>query len=141
MVWGGLHGIYLTIERWGGKWLAAREIQWDGRVAAIVRRVAVWHLVCLSWLFFRGETFGQVLEMLQALGDWQTPVQLLSGSVVFVLVVGYLSQLMDGERCEKAWNHFAGWHPVWQGISAALGLMVILGLGPKGVAPFIYFAF
>lgn len=141
VAWGGLHGLYLTVERWGGRWLGSRGILWDGPVAKGLRRLAVWHLVCLSWLFFRGETFGQAMDMLRALTDWRTPVQLLSGSVIFVLCVGYLSQLMDGERCEKAWNRFECWHPALQGITAAVVLMVILGLGPKGVAPFIYFAF
>ncbi|MEX2606999.1 MAG: MBOAT family O-acyltransferase, partial [Kiritimatiellia bacterium] len=141
IAWGALHGIYLTVERWGGKLLAAKNIQWNGPVAAVVRRVAVWHLVCLSWLFFRGEDFEHALNMLRALGRWDVPVELLTGSVVFVLIVGYLTQLLDGERCEKAWDRFGGWHPVAQGVIAAAVLMVILGLGPKGVAPFIYFQF
>jgi len=141
IAWGGLHGSYLMIERWGGKWLQARDIQWDGPLAAILRRVVVWHLVCLSWLFFRGQSFGEAMGMLRSLGDWQAPVELLSWSVVFVLVVGYLSQLMDGDRCEKIWDRFEKWHPVKQGFLTAVILIVILGLGPKGVAPFIYFQF
>jgi len=56
-------------------------------------------------------------------------------------VIGYLTQLLDGERCCKAWNRFASLHPVVQGSLAAVVLVLILGLGPKGVAPFIYFQF
>lgn len=141
VAWGALHGIYLTLERWGGKFLAAREIHWDGPVAVGLRRLAIWHLVCLSWLFFRGQTFAQALGMLRALGNWQAPVELLTWSVVLVGIVGYLSQLMDGARCEKLWDRFTDWHPVAQGAAAAVVLVVILGLGPKGVAPFIYFQF
>jgi D-alanyl-lipoteichoic acid acyltransferase DltB (MBOAT superfamily) len=141
IAWGALHGTYLIVERWGGKFLAAKNIVWDGPVAAVMRRLAVWHLVCLSWLFFRGESFDSALQTLRSLGDWGKPVELLSWSVVLVLIIGYLSQLMDGERCEKAWDRFEAWHPVLQGVVASVVLMVILGLGPKGVAPFIYFAF
>jgi len=106
IAWGALHGAYLTVERWGGKFLAAKNIVWDGPVAAVMRRLAVWHLVCLSWLFFRGESFGHVLQMLRSLGDWQRPAELLTWSVILVLIIGYASQLMDGERCEKAWDTF-----------------------------------
>jgi D-alanyl-lipoteichoic acid acyltransferase DltB (MBOAT superfamily) len=141
IAWGALHGVYLTVERWGGKLLEARGIRWDGPVAAVLRRLAVWHLVCLSWLFFRGLNFAHALNMLRALGRWDVSVELLTGSVMLVLVVGYLTQFLDGDRCEKAWDRFGGWHPVAQGLIAAAVLMVILGLGPKGVAPFIYFQF
>ncbi len=141
IAWGALHGIYLTVERWGGKFLEARNIKWEGPVAAVLRRVAVWHLVCLSWLFFRGQSFGHAWGMLKTLGKWDMPVELLTWSVIFVIIVGYLAQLLDGSRCEKLWNRFERMHPVAQGIAAAVLFVALLGLGPKGVAPFIYFQF
>jgi len=141
IAWGALHGVYLTVERWMGLFMQKRGIVWNGWLAACFRRFMVWHLVCLSWLFFRGESFRHAMDMLKSLGQWDAPVQLLSGTIIVVLVVGYLSQLLDGERCEKAWDHFARWPAVVQGLAAAVVLMIILGLGPKGVAPFIYFDF
>lgn len=141
IAWGALHGLYLSVERVGGRLLSAKGVRWDGPVAAVLRRVAVWHLVCLSWLFFRGESFEHALDMLRSLGDFGRPVELLGGGVLLVLLAGYLSQLLDGDRCEKAWDRLNRLHPVAQGVCAAAVFVVILGLGPQGVAPFIYFQF
>jgi len=141
IVWGALHGIYLTIERWGGKLLKSRGLTWSGPIAGFIRRFTVWHLVCLSWLFFRCASFENAWEMLRSLSVWEGSVSKVTWSVCFVIVIGYLTQLLDGERCCKAWNRFASLHPVVQGSLAAVVLVLILGLGPKGVAPFIYFQF
>ncbi len=141
IAWGALHGAYLSMERVGGRWMDRRGIRFQGVTAGIIRRVWVWHLVCLSWLFFRGQSFGDAVEMLRALGRTDASLQLLTVPVLVVMVVGYLAQLLDGERCERAWNAFGAWHPVWQGLIAAAVLTMILGLGPQGVAPFIYFQF
>ena len=141
IVWGALHGTYLTIERWMGQFLTSRNIQWNGKLQMIVSRVLVWHLVCLSWLFFRCLTFADAWQMIQALTQWSMDIQHVSWSVCMVMVIGYLTQLLDGERCEKAWDAFSVVHPLLQGVVAALVFVLILGLGPSGVAPFIYFQF
>ncbi|MFN2352138.1 MAG: MBOAT family protein [Kiritimatiellia bacterium] len=141
IVWGGLHGLYLIIERLGSAWLVRRNRHWSGPWAALVRGLIVWHLVCFAWLFFRGQSFGDALAMLQAMTRWRQPVELVTTMVPVMLVVGYLTQLLDGHRCERLWDWIGRRHPVWLGLAAAVGLTIILGLGPKGVAPFIYFQF
>lgn len=65
----------------------------------------------------------------------------MSALLLGVMVVGGFTQFMDGDRMERAWNRFSGWHPVVQGVSAAVLLVAILALGPEGVSPFIYFQF
>ncbi len=139
IIWGALHGFYLVVERLGGQLLARCGRNWSGAGAGILRGLAVWHLVCFSWLFFRCQSFGGAAAMLQALARWRQPVECVSGMVLAVIAVGYLTQLLDGRRCERWWNVFGRWHPLWQGAAAAAVLTLILGLGPKGVAPFICF--
>lgn len=141
IAWGGLHGLYLCGERMLGQWMDRRGRRFDGWAAAITRRFVVWHLVCLSWLFFRGESFADAIAMLRALGRGAEPIQLLGLPVIVMIGIGYLSQLLDGARCERAWDAFSRLHPVWQGVVAAVVFTMILGLGPTGVAPFIYFQF
>lgn len=139
IIWGGLHGAYQIVERLIGKWIGNRVP--DGFVTDIVRGLLVWHFVCFAWLFFRCQTFGDAAAMLQALMRLDQPVQCAGGMVLAVIVVGYLTQLLDGRRCERFWDIFGRWHPVWQGVTVAVVLTLILALGPKGVAPFIYFQF
>ncbi|MCF7839004.1 MAG: MBOAT family protein [Candidatus Marinimicrobia bacterium] len=138
IAWGALHGIYLSLERALGWGQDRPDAAWGGR---ILRRVVVWHLVCLSWLFFRGQSFGHALDMLRALGQWSAPVQRATPLVLVIAAIGYLSQLLDGERAARLWQAVSRL-PAWaQGALAAVGLTIILGLGPKGVAAFIYFQF
>ncbi len=141
VAWGALHGLYLSVERIGGHWMAERGLRWSGPLAAVVKRLVVWNLVCLAWLFFRGQSFADAIEMFRGLGRFAEPSTLAGPAVILMLVIGYLSQLLDGHRMERAWNVTGRWPPVVQGAVAAIVLTLILGFGPKGVAPFIYFQF
>ena len=60
VVWGGLHGLYLAAER------AVRPRDWAprGRLAHGLWTLATFHLVCLAWVFFRADTFGQAADVL-----------------------------------------------------------------------------
>ncbi len=141
IAWGALHGLYLSVERAAGRAMSRAGVRFEGWTAAFLRRFMVWHLVCLSWLFFRGQSFGDAMEMLRALGRWSDPLQLLGLPVLIMLVIGYGTQWLDGSRCERAWDAYNRLPAYGQGIIAALLLTIILGLGPQGVAPFIYFQF
>jgi alginate O-acetyltransferase complex protein AlgI len=141
IAWGALHGAYLSIERALGKLMDRLGIAFQGGIARVIRCLLVWHLVCLSWLFFRCHTFADAMTMLRSLGDWSVPVQSLTWPIGIIIVVGYASQLLDGSRMEKVWDAYTRLHPVLQGAAAAVVLTMILGLGPQGVAPFIYFDF
>jgi alginate O-acetyltransferase complex protein AlgI len=66
VVWGGLHGTWLAIERKltrnaaGPHWALPKWI----------KRIFVFHLVCLAWIFFRAQSLGAALTMLKGLGHW-----------------------------------------------------------------------
>ena len=66
--------------------------------------------------------------------------RLLSVQAVLVLVVGFSLQWLDGTRRGAVGPRepLAG---LGAGAAAAVILTVILGIGPSGVAPFIYFQF
>lgn len=141
IVWGALHGVYLSIERFFTRMCERRGWRLEGAPVRVFQRVMVWHLVCLSWLFFRGQSFVEAKEMLAALGRWDQPAVLVGLPVLLMIVIGYATQLLDGERCEKGWDALARLHPAVIGAVSAVILTLILGLGPSGVAPFIYFQF
>ncbi|MBU1695195.1 MAG: MBOAT family protein [Verrucomicrobia bacterium] len=141
IAWGALHGVYLLVERAAGRWMDRRGWRGEGWPAIVGRRVAVWHLVCLSWLFFRGETFEHALTMLRAMSLWDRSATLVTGPILLAIVVGYAMQWFDGDRAQRLWNAFGRLPAPAQGAVAAVVLTIILALGPKGVAPFIYFQF
>ena len=106
----------------------------------LLKMIGVFHLVCLSWVFFRAQTFYDAGAMLSGLLRWEG-IELMTPWIGVVILAGFLTQFLDGNRLQKAWDWFNATHVVWQGATAALILTFILGLGPKGVASFIYFQF
>ena len=58
-----------------------------------------------------------------------------------LLAGGFAVQLTDGGRLEPVWHWYNRRSFLLQGLIAAFIITVILGLGPQGVAPFIYFQF
>ncbi|MBM3723919.1 MAG: MBOAT family protein [Acidobacteria bacterium] len=79
VVWGGIHGLGLVAERILGAPKAAgpseAKVQ-PGADAGLLslgpwaRRIVIFHLVCLAWIFFRAESMSQAFSLLSGLGHW-----------------------------------------------------------------------
>jgi D-alanyl-lipoteichoic acid acyltransferase DltB (MBOAT superfamily) len=67
VVWGGIHGGGLAAERL----IAPREAQANPGIAGVwLRRIFIFHLVCLAWIFFRATTVAAAWDMLASLRIW-----------------------------------------------------------------------
>ena len=167
VVWGGIHGVGLVIERRRRASIAAaeaagapgptggrhdREPRTDGAAhlvppAGAVRPlhpVAAWavtfHLVCLAWVFFRAPSFEVALTVLAGLGGGNSQVPLSPTVPLLVAAVLLTQQVPDGTRkgLQQAWDAL----PVPIHVASFALVLVILDVfGPDGVAPFIYFQF
>ena len=86
VAWGGLHGIYLAIERS----LRARFVNYrPGPVAFLLLGLVTYTLVNLTWVFFRARTFGKAWMVLGAMlgrSPAATPI-LDTFSLLSVLVI------------------------------------------------------
>jgi len=141
VVWGCLHGVYLCGERVLAALLSMIPYKIDlGRLSHIVSGIVVFHLVCLAWVFFRVSEFGDAWVLLGQLSHW-SGAKLVTLPILVILLVGFGMQLLDGSRMEPVWNWLNRQSFVLQGALAAFILTLILGMGPRGVAPFIYFQF
>jgi D-alanyl-lipoteichoic acid acyltransferase DltB (MBOAT superfamily) len=135
VVWGGIHGVGLCIERalgWRPQTVRAR---WFGRVLTF-------QVVCFAWIFFRADSFhraGQILERLFT--AWGQPSPLVTTSVVLALLVGIVGQYIRPDVLRGVLTGFQRMPVVAQAACVAVCLTVINTLGPEGVAPFIYFRF
>lgn len=143
VLWGGFHGAYLSLER-----LVRRRLGWTERPSGggavwlrLAGRVWIFQVVCFSWILFRSANLSVAGDVLRGLCRWGGGSTLWSPAAALVLAAGFLLQIMDGDRPRSVWNAVNRW-PVWvQGAVAAVVLTLILGIGPGGVAPFIYFQF
>ena len=67
VAWGALHGVWLIADRFLRRPSAMAPSLWRRSVSTLI----TFHLVCLTWLFFRADSFHHAIAMIQRLGgDW-----------------------------------------------------------------------
>ena len=134
VVWGLLHGMYLSAHKFGDYFKLNRFIP------PILAWFVTFHVVCIAWVFFRAETFQDAGSLLSAmfnpalmlgLSSWGKMT--LALSVGFLLVHLLLRQLKDIVK-----------NPLLLDISRGVAYFVMIYLGLTVSAPqqeFIYFQF
>src|SRR5205085_1250248 len=77
VVWGGIHGAGLSLERWFTRTFGATEEDGNRQIALQsgltsprlwLSRIIVFHVVCLTWIFFREPSLHDALVFLRGLG-------------------------------------------------------------------------
>jgi alginate O-acetyltransferase complex protein AlgI len=135
VVWGGIHGLGLSLERATGWRPTSAAAKWFGRVLTF-------HVVCFGWIFFRADSFGRAGEVLARLFTaWGQSSPLVTTSVVLAILVGILGQYVRPGAIGAALRGFQRLPVLAQATAFGVALMLINTLGPEGVAPFIYFRF
>lgn len=151
VAWGALHGFGQVIGHWrrsraavGGD--GARSGDRD-RVASsekahpIRSRVATFHFVCLGWVFFRATSFGNAAAVLTRLVTGGGPSPLARLPVVALILAAIGLQQLPAGWSARLQRRLSARPPVVIGLVAGAALFLVTGLGPPGVAPFIYFRF
>jgi alginate O-acetyltransferase complex protein AlgI len=138
LVWGGLHGAGLMVERWFEPWAGAWARTWWGRTIAIL---VVFHIVCVGWILFRADSFDTVVIYLRTLVQGQSAELQATPFTVALLVLGLALHAVPRDMPGRLARLFHK-QPTWMwGVTAGIALAMIDALGPEGVAPFIYFQF
>ena len=137
VLWGALHGIGLSIERWWGEQRPKTEAGASGRW---LPRVVTFHVVCLGWVLFRSDSVATAGTVLSRLAEWG-PAPAVTPALIALVVGGLASQYLPTDYRLRMRVAFSQLRPL--AIAAILGgtLLVVDALGPEGVAPFIYFQF
>jgi len=146
VAWGGLHGLYLVVERalrpaFARALAAARVPDFAVRLAS---GLLVFHGVCFAWIFFRAQTFGiawQVIEGIATrtqLSFAQVPDKFLVAKALLLCGVLFAVELAS---FQTAWVARLRARPVARLASAALVVWGIAVLATFSGANFIYFQF
>jgi alginate O-acetyltransferase complex protein AlgI len=144
VVWGGIHGVGLCVER---MWRWQRETRGLPEPADTGRRrfwTRFWtfQFVCFAWIFFRADSFSTAIDVIRGLFTrWGEASPLVTPSVVVAIAVGIGVQYVPKAWAADALVRFSrlGW--LVQGAALGVALMFVDAMGPQGVAPFIYFRF
>jgi D-alanyl-lipoteichoic acid acyltransferase DltB (MBOAT superfamily) len=138
VAWGGMHGAGLVVERFFSR---GRAPATPGRLAQTLATLAVFHFVCLAWLFFRADSFDAVTIYLHAAAQLTPGVAQATPFTASLIALGLAMQFLPSDFSTRLAERLLSW-PEWAlGAVAAVGVVSIDALGPDGVAPFIYFQF
>ena len=144
VVWGGLHGVYLVTGQWKRRRREAGALAAPPETRAVwwAQRAAAFGLVCVAWAFFRADSVEVALELLgRIFTGWTTPTELVSPAVLLAIAVGLGTQFVPRGPGRKLRASLGRLHPVPLGLICSVALFAITTMGPRGVAPFIYFQF
>ena len=160
VVWGLYHGAGLAAERLAGRVWSTRTSRRPARDAgpassraratqgagsalgAWLRVLAVFHFVCAGWVLFNSETLshaGDVFERL--LSGWGTGSELLTPTVLAVIVGSILAQYVPLAFAGRWSRRLAEAPSAVTAAAFAVWTMIVVALGPEGVADYIYFQF
>ena len=146
VVWGGLHGIYLTIHKFiiGNKKIniSYKFDSYKGFGKFILKVFAVNLLVLVTWLFFRAKTFGDATYFINRFINWESGkfdtrviMITLSFSIVILLIDVFEYYFKDHEfllRLKAEYRY---------GFAIVCWVMILLYMFQATPMPFIYFQF
>ena len=147
VVWGAIHGVGLAIERFlrsivpGLQGSEDRIPSYDASLQAWFRRVFVFHLVCLSWIFFRAPSFGDAFSFLGGVGrfawvpEYATALVFLAAAALPMFCIDCLNE-RRGEEYVLARTSY----PTRIAVGMSLLVATLLFAGSSTNA-FIYFQF
>lgn len=152
IIWGFIHGVILVAERIGQRMKALPVLSWlngGGRTAAWTTRIVTFHIVLLSWVFFRASYVQDALhittQILRDLGDVNlaaiASVWALPSVAGLLLLLGFLLAVeaaADSDDFGKLFANRSRWFR-W-GFYYLLLLMIML-VGKYDGKAFIYFQF
>ena len=139
VAWGGIHGVGLAIERFFlGKREATASATFLGRWA---RRIFIFNIVCLAWIFFRITAFGGAWKQMVGLTNWQwNPAY--GTALGFLAVYALTLLLLDLQLEASNSEHAFAFHPYAFRVLTGIAFCVLITLfGANQESAFIYFRF
>ena len=143
VIWGALHGVWLTLHR---MWVRKFPDDYNsGQTSIIFKSLCVFvtfHIVCLTWLFFRAESIDHALGLIQVLGgSWEITEFVATGISLILFFVG--PWLIFEAWVERRGDSLAITHVAW-GWRVVFYLYIIFMLiffPAPAATEFIYFQF
>ena len=140
--WGFLQGLGLGVTRaWERRQRRlGTQGQW-GLTGRVIATFFTFHFVCLSWIFFRSNTFTQALSMLKQLGTLTTFHPNLPPVVLGFLAVGLGSHYVPEATYERLKQRFIDLPAPAQGALLFAVAVLLHEAAATEAVPFVYFQF
>lgn len=145
VVWGGIHGLGLAIERM----LGIGRSETKKHLSPLKRFIAIaatFHIICLAWIPFRAASFSDALVLLTRITSafsWTTIPEVVLGykEVFIAIAVGFIGHWFSSQRKEHLRGRFIRSHIAVKLIAVVLVVILLAQVRTAGIQPFIYFQF
>ena len=134
VVWGGLHGLYLVIERW----MTRDRPHAKGSVG--LPAVLVFGVVTLTWIPFRAPNLSHAVDVFQALVGPISGAQ-LSAAPLVVALMGLLTLAIDKADLRGRVDPVDGAPSLVRGLAYGAAMVAALLFASELAVSFIYFQF
>lgn len=141
VIWGGLNGAYLAIERRLTRFRSEDPNRpWTWR-SDLPRTLVTFHLTCLAWVFFRAPGVGDAFHYLSNIA------RLRAGQVdrnfVVTLALASIATIAIDLWQRRAGDHavIARWSDLRRGLAFGVMLVAVVVCSGGTPVPFIYFRF
>jgi len=145
VIWGLIHGVWLAVSRAVAQLLGREEGDAAGRritsAAAWMRRILVFHGVCVAWVFFRAPSFGDAMRLLGGATHWAWRPEL---GVAFVYLAMFsLPLFLVDIWLEHTGEEYVGENTRlhWRLVAAGAFIAAVAVFGATDSNAFIYFQF
>ncbi len=146
VLWGGLHGFYLVVERALRAAFESRKPKWQSvtqlPVAVMSASVITFLAVCVTWVFFRARSLSDAFHLVKVMVsggksqmEWHSPDSLnILGLTAALLVTHWL---LRNSSLEEAASRF----PFWGRALILVFMLLCIAFAPGDNRAFIYFQF
>jgi D-alanyl-lipoteichoic acid acyltransferase DltB (MBOAT superfamily) len=147
VIWGGLHGIYLVIERLLKQLTIARHPIWKHPLVRAALSLLTFGMVCFAWVFFRAGTLERsfiITQTMLGLHSFSTASEIWVSNqdLMIVLLTTFFFIGFHWYLKEKSFEQLSLQVPWWvrSVVFAALMIMIVMSFSGEDRA-FIYFQF
>ena len=140
IIWGGLHGVYLCIDKFfSGK---KTKTKTKSKARSIFNNVFVYLLVSFTWLFFRAQNVDSIMQIFHKLLNWEASeytmlfIRIYFSYLILTLLLDFLELKYGHTWILKTKNN-----SVILGVLSALFVVVLTYMFQADPSPFVYFQF
>ncbi|MDG4594497.1 MAG: MBOAT family O-acyltransferase [Candidatus Contendobacter sp.] len=142
VLWGGLHGLYLVIERALRKTLDGRWTPRRNGYADALLTLGTFLVVALTWIPFRAPDWPALSRIVSGLLRWDFPMQLEAmTALVSLIAIAATVQWHFALRDSSLETELGRWGTVTQTMIVAICLIMIFLCSGGDERAFIYFQF
>jgi len=143
VVWGGLHGVALAIER-----LLKSYIKIPQNIFThIVGVILTFHFVTFAWIFFRAQDFSTAMELIGMVSQldfnaehWFSVLGAYK-NVLIVLLAGFIMHFLPDGFVQWLQKAFTDMPIIAKALAIGLVLWLVHATASSEIQPFIYFQF